>query len=119
MGNVVKMTNYEKLGFDEIVKWLSKVNCEYCLAQKYCDDYNKCHDEGLVPCDKIVKEYLELDSTKGAEYFLTCEDIEEDMEMYYEDDEDDGYGSELTFKAIHISDDGEEEVESELRFRGL
>lgn len=109
------MNNYEKLGFDEIVKWLSKVNCEYCLAQKYCDDYNKYHDEGLVPCDKIVKEYLELDSIKGAEYFLTCEDIEED----YEDDEDYDFGSELTFKAIHISDDGEEEVESELRFRGL
>ena len=112
------MNNYEKLGFDEIVKWLSSVNCEYCLAQKYCDDYNKCHNEGLVSCDKIIKEYLELDSVKSTEYFLTCEDIEKDMEMYYEDD-DDGDGSELTFKAIHISDDGEEEVESELRFRGL
>lgn len=75
MGNVVKMTNYEKLGFDEIVRWLARADCENCLAQKYC--YKRLSEDKFISCDGIIKEYLELDSTKGAEYFLTFKDIDE------------------------------------------
>ena len=102
------MTNYEKLGFDEITRWLARVDCENCLAQKYC--YKRLPEDELIPCDEIIKKYLELDSIKGAEYFLTFKDI---------DEEDDDFGSELSFKAIHISDDGEEETKSELWVESL
>ena len=72
------MTNYEKLGFDGIAKWLARVDCENCLAQKYC--YKRFEDEIILSCDEILKEYLELDSIKGAKYFLTFKDIDDEEE---------------------------------------
>lgn len=102
------MTNYEKLGFDEIVRWLAKADCENCLAQKYC--YKRLSEDKFISCDGIIKEYLELDSIKSEKYFLTFKDI---------DEIDDDFGSELSFKAIHISDNEEKEIESELWIRGL
>ena len=102
------MTNYEKLGFDEIARWLARVDCENCLAQKYC--YKRLSEDKFIPCKEIIKEYLELDSTKGAEYFLTFKDI---------DEINDDFGSELSFKAIHISDNEEKEIESELWVESL
>lgn len=94
MGNVVKMTNYEKLGFDEIVRWLAKADCENCLAQKYC--YKRLSEDKFISCDGIIKEYLELDSIKSEKYFLTFKDIDE----------------------IEEEDNGKE-LESELWIRGL
>ena len=102
------MTNYEKLGFDEIVRWLAKADCENCLAQKYC--YKRLPEDELIPCDEIIKKYLELDSVKSEKYFLTFKDI---------DEEDYDFGSELSFKAIHISDNEEKEIESELWVESL
>ena len=87
------MTNYEKLGFDGIAKWLARVDCENCLAQKYC--YKRLPEDELIPCDEIIKKYLELDSIKGAEYFLTFKDIDEEDDDFDEetDDEfDDDFG---------------------------
>ena len=103
------MTNYEKLGFDEIVRWLARVKCKNCLAQKYC--YKRLPEDKFIPCDETIKEYLELDSVKGAEYFLTFKDID-----CKEDDEEDDDFSELTLKAIHI---GKEEAKSELWVESL
>ena len=102
------MTNYEKLGFDGIAKWLARVDCENCLAQKYC--YKRLPEDEFIPCDEIIKKYLELDSIKSEKYFLTFKDI---------DEEDYDFGSELSFKAIHISDNEEKEIESELWVESL
>lgn len=88
------MTNYEKLGFDEIARWLAKADCENCLAQKYC--YKRLSEDKFISCDEIIKKYLELDSIKSEKYFLTFKDIDE------EDKEDNG-----------------KELESELWVKGL
>lgn len=91
------MTNYEKLGFDEIVRWLARVKCKNCLAQKYC--YKCLPEDKFIPCDETIKKYLELDSVKGAEYFLTFKDIDEEDEI---DEEDNGkeLESELWIKRL-------------------
>ena len=97
---------------DLVEKWLEEEQVAYIKGWDFSHIHGRYEEENDLPWNysEIIKKYLELDSIKGAEYFLTFKDI---------DEEDYDFGSELSFKAIHISDNEEKEIESELWVESL